>query len=429
MLFGCRGRRWSPLAVRSKKSVRGRRANLPAPRLYEDYAALLEDREVDAVWLVTPSALHAQQIVEALRAGKHVFCEKPLSLDLAECQRVLAEAEQRPDLQATIGFMRRFDPSYRDAFDKIAAGKIGRPFMVRSQTCDKNDPEGFFVRFAPTSGGIFLDCTVHDIDVARWLLGKPRAKRVFASGTVALHEGLREFGDVDNGVAICEFEDGSLAMFYASRTMAHGNDTGSEVIGTAGAMTIGQNPRLNRVEIATQAGFATNARRLSSIASKMRSCMKRASLWRRCRAGHTGATLADALEATRIGSALRASLESGQAVSWTGGEGAVLALASRLPAMLRPPLRRAEGGCGRIWLSAASYALLSALMRHLISKVIVDANSGSQRSRCARPELPAAHFARQEGAGRYGKWPDPQGARHRSRLATRFRRVRQADRQ
>jgi myo-inositol 2-dehydrogenase/D-chiro-inositol 1-dehydrogenase len=77
---------------------------LPSPRLYKDYAALLEDREVDAVWLVTPSALHAQQIVDALRAGKHVFCEKPLSLDLAECERVLAEAEERPHLQATIGF-------------------------------------------------------------------------------------------------------------------------------------------------------------------------------------------------------------------------------------------------------------------------------------------------------------------------------------
>src|ERR1700754_1559980 len=120
------------------------REALPAPRLYEDYAELLADREVDAVWLVTPSALHAQQIVDALRAGKHVFCEKPLSLDLAECERVLGEAERRPHLQATIGFMRRFDPSYRDAYEKIHAGLIGRPFMVRSQTCDQNDPEGFF---------------------------------------------------------------------------------------------------------------------------------------------------------------------------------------------------------------------------------------------------------------------------------------------
>ena len=289
---------------------------LPAPRLYKDYGALLEDREVDAVWLVTPSALHAQQIVDALRAGKHVFCEKPLSLDLAECERVLAEAERHSHLQATIGFMRRFDPSYRDAFEKIEAGVIGRPFMVRSQTTDKNDPDGFFVRFAPTSGGIFLDCTVHDIDVARWLLGKPRAKRVYASGTIALHEGLREFGDVDNGVAICEFEDGSLAMFYASRTMAHGNDSGSEVIGTAGALAIGHNPRLNRVEISDASGIRNEC--TPTFFDRFEDAFlyeARAFVAAVQGGASAGATLADALEATRIGSALRQSLQTGQAVT------------------------------------------------------------------------------------------------------------------
>jgi len=291
------------------------RSALPAPRLYRDYAALLEDREVDAVWLVTPSALHAQQIVDALHAGKHVFCEKPLSLDVAECERVLAEAGRYPHLRVTIGFMRRFDPSYRDAFERIEKGGIGRPFMVRSQTCDKNDPEGFFVRFAPTSGGIFLDCSVHDIDVARWLLGNPRATRVFASGTVALHEGLREFGDVDNGVAICEFEGGRLAMFYASRTMAHGNDTGSEVIGTAGSLAIGRIPSLNRVEIADAGGVRTEC--TPTFFERFEDaflCEAQAFVAAVQGGAQAGATLADALEATRIGSAMRASLASGQPV-------------------------------------------------------------------------------------------------------------------
>ena len=301
------------------------RSALPAPREYRDYAALLNDRDIDAVWLVTPSALHAQQIVDALHAGKHVFCEKPLSLDLAECERVLREAQRQPHLQATIGFMRRFDPSYRDAYDKIQSGLIGRPFMVRSQTCDLNDPDGFFVRFAPTSGGIFLDCTVHDIDVARWLLGKPKAKRVYAAGTVALHEGLREFGDVDNGVAICEFEGGGLAMFYASRTMAHGNDTGSEVIGAAGSLAIGRNPRLNRVEIADAHGVRNECTptffdrfedaflyEAQAFVAEVRSAQSGSA----DRMGEpAGATLADALEATRIGSALRRSLETGEAVT------------------------------------------------------------------------------------------------------------------
>ena len=219
------------------------RANLPELALHDDYETLLADKSIDAVWLVTPTSLHPAQIIAALRAGKHVFCEKPLSLDLDECDRVIEESARHPELQVMIGFVRRFDPSYRDAFEKVGKGAIGRPFMVRSQTCDKNDPDGFFVRFAPTSGGLFLDCSVHDIDLARWLLGNPRPKRVFASGTIAIHEGLRECGDIDNGVGICEFEDGRLAMFYASRTMAHGHDTQTEVIGTSGMLSVGHNPR------------------------------------------------------------------------------------------------------------------------------------------------------------------------------------------
>ncbi|HKT98020.1 MAG TPA: Gfo/Idh/MocA family oxidoreductase [Paraburkholderia sp.] len=302
------------------------REALPEARLYRDYAELLADASVDAVWLVTPSALHAQQIVDALRAGKHVFCEKPLSLDVAECERVVEEARRFPGQQVTIGFMRRFDPSYHDAFSKLRAGAIGRPFLVRSQTCDLNDPDGFFVRFAPTSGGIFLDCTVHDIDVARWLLGKPRATRVFAAGAVALHEGLRECGDVDNGVAICEFEGGKLAMFYASRTMAHGNDTSSEVIGTAGALAIGQVPRANRVEIHDAHGVRSECTPTFFDRFEEAFLIEAQAFVAAVRARHggesgagadagQGATLEDALEATRIGFALRESLRTGQAVT------------------------------------------------------------------------------------------------------------------
>jgi myo-inositol 2-dehydrogenase/D-chiro-inositol 1-dehydrogenase len=312
----------SPLEV----DLEWAREALPAARLYGDYADLLADDSVDAVWLVTPSALHAEQIVQALEAGKHVFCEKPLSLDMAECERVVDVSRRHADRQVTIGFMRRFDPSYQDAYAKVQAGAIGRPFLVRSQTCDLNDPEGFFVRFAPTSGGIFLDCTVHDIDVARWLLGKPRATRVYAAGAIALHEGLRESGDVDNGVAICEFEGGRLAMFYASRTMAHGNDTSSEVIGTAGALAVGHIPRANRVEIYDATGvrsactptffdrfeeaFLIEAQAfVAAVAARKGGGADQAE-----KVGH-GATLEDALEATRIGQALRESLQTGAAVT------------------------------------------------------------------------------------------------------------------
>ena len=231
------------------------RTALGIQHAYAGYAELLAHPGLDAVFLVTPTSLHAEQIIQALQAGKHVFCEKPLSLDLADCLRVEAEAAKHPHLKVMIGFVRRFDASYRDAFQKIQAGLIGRPYMVRSQTCDQNDPSGFFVRFAATSGGIFLDCSVHDIDLARWLLGNPLPARVSATGTNAIHVGLREHQDVDNGLATVEFADGQMASFMASRTMAHGHETLTEVFGVQGRLTIGADARLNRVDIADGSGI------------------------------------------------------------------------------------------------------------------------------------------------------------------------------
>ena len=282
---------------------------LRVPNVYRDYHELLRQPNIDAVFLVTPNTLHPQQIIDALRAGKHVFCEKPLSLVLEECLAVEAEAAKHPELKVMIGFVRRFDPSYQDAHRHIAAGGIGRPFMVRSETCDQNDPSGFFVKFAPTSGGIFVDMSVHDIDAARWLLGSPKALRVFSVGTVAVHEGLRACGDVDNGVAICEFADGRMACFYASRTMAHGHETATEVVGSDGRLVIGRDGRINQVEIADAHGIRTLT--TPTFYERFADAFLREEIhFIDCvRHDRTPAlTLHDATEATRIGIALRTSL-------------------------------------------------------------------------------------------------------------------------
>jgi len=221
---------------------------------YVELTELLRHPGLDAVILATPTALHARQVVEVLEAGKHVFCEKPLALNVKDCLWVEEQAARHPELVVMIGFVRRFDPSYRDAYRQIKEGRIGRPFLVRSQTCDQNDPSGFFVRFAPTSGGIFLDMSIHDVDLARWMLGNPKPLRAFATGTIGVHGGLRACGDVDNGIALAEFEGGALACFFASRTMAHGHDTSTEILGTAGRLSVGLNPRRNRVEISDASG-------------------------------------------------------------------------------------------------------------------------------------------------------------------------------
>ncbi|HEY2819218.1 MAG TPA: Gfo/Idh/MocA family oxidoreductase [Casimicrobiaceae bacterium] len=227
---------------------------LGVAQAFTDYATMLARPDIDAVFLVTPTTLHAQQIIEALHAGKHVFSEKPLSLDLDACLRVEGEANRFPHLKVMIGFVRRFDRSYYHAAKRIERGDIGAPFLVRSQTLDKHDPSGFFVRFAATSGGIFLDMSVHDIDTARWLLGNPAPLRAYAAGTVAVHEGLHQWQDVDNGAALCEFEGGKIAYFCASRTMAHGFEATTEIVGTKGRLTISANPRADWVDVADSHG-------------------------------------------------------------------------------------------------------------------------------------------------------------------------------
>ncbi|PXW93987.1 myo-inositol 2-dehydrogenase/D-chiro-inositol 1-dehydrogenase [Sphaerotilus hippei] len=289
------------------------RGELGVPRIHADYEALLQDPEVDAVVLVTPTSLHADQTIAALRAGKHVFVEKPLALNVEDCERVLAVAAEHPDRVAMVGFVRRFDPSYQSAQASVAAGEIGRPFLVRSQTCDRNDPDGFFVRFAPTSGGIFMDCSVHDIDLARWLLGRPKALRAFASGTIALHPGLAECGDVDNGLAIVEFEGGARAVFYASRTMAHGHETSTEVIGTEGKLLVGEHAARDRVVRSDARGVGHAV--LADFHERFEAAFSREMIAfvAACRGEQTlDLTLSDAVEATRIGVAITRSLISGQ---------------------------------------------------------------------------------------------------------------------
>ena len=282
---------------------------------FGQYRELLAHPGLDTVFLVTPNTVHPEQIIAGLEAGKHVFCEKPLSMVLDECLAVEAEARRHPRLKVMIGYVRRFDASYQDAHRKIASGAIGRPFIVRSQTTDMSDPSGFFVRFAPKSGGIFIDMSVHDIDAARWLLGAPKPTRVFSTGTIAVHAGLADCGDVDNGIALVEFEGGAMATIYASRTMAHGHETTTEVIGTEGRIMVGRDGRLNQVEVADKYGIRTET--VPTFWERFEDAFLRETLHFIDCVRHDkapGLSLHDATEATRIGIALRTSLVERRAV-------------------------------------------------------------------------------------------------------------------
>ena len=289
------------------------RNELGVTALYDDYAAMLRDPQVQAVAIVTPTTLHPEQTIAALEAGKHVFVEKPLALDVATCEKVEAVARKYPKQVAMVGFVRRFDRHYQAAKARIDAGGVGRPFLVRSQTGDMNDPNGFFVRFAPTSGGIFLDCSVHDIDVARWMLGSPKALRAFATGTIVLHPGLADCGDVDNGLAVVEFDGGAKAVFYATRTLAHGHETSTEVIGTAGSVSVGVGAHRDSVQFSDPAGV--HHATLVDFIERFGEAFQRemAAFVAACKGqAPSPLTLSDATEATRIAVAITKSLHSGQ---------------------------------------------------------------------------------------------------------------------
>jgi len=229
------------------------RDELGIEALYGGYGEMIGRGGLDAVYLVTSSSVHARQTVEALGRGLHVFCEKPMGVDRAECLMVERAAEARPDLVYLVGFVRRFDPSYVDAKRLVDSGAIGVPFLVRSQTVDLDEYAPFQVKFVPSSGGIFLDMNVHDIDLARWFLGDEIAS-VHAMGGSYAHPEFAEVADADNTVALARFRSGKMAVISASRTAFHGHDTHTEVTGTKGILKIGVTPSRSRVEILDSGG-------------------------------------------------------------------------------------------------------------------------------------------------------------------------------
>lgn len=220
---------------------------------YTEYATLLTDKSLDAIFISTPSGLHCQQIEAALEAGFHVFSEKPLGVNVSECEHVEQVVAQHPDQVFMLGFMRRYDQSYAYARQQIEAGIIGTPFLVRAYGLD---PEALIegaIRFAPSSGGIFLDMAVHDIDLANWFLGS-QPESVHAIGGSFVHPEFAEFGDCDNACAMLQYRNGAMALLYVGRTAAHGYHIETEIIGSKGALRISPVPQKNLVQVYGAAG-------------------------------------------------------------------------------------------------------------------------------------------------------------------------------
>lgn len=203
------------------------------PRVVDDYRALVDDPAVDAVVIASATDTHIPIIEYAAAAGKHIFCEKPISYDLAQIDRAL-QAVERAGVKLQIGFNRRFDPNFRKVRALIAEGRIGTPYILHIISRDPAPPPLDYLR---VSGGIFLDMTIHDFDMARYLIGS-EVSEVYAMGDVRIDPQIGAIGDIDLAITLLRFENGVLGTIDNSRRSSYGYDQRVEVFGSAGAITV-----------------------------------------------------------------------------------------------------------------------------------------------------------------------------------------------
>jgi myo-inositol 2-dehydrogenase/D-chiro-inositol 1-dehydrogenase len=211
-------------------------AELGVPAAYHDPRRILEDQTIDAILICSSTDTHAQFIEEAAQAGKQIFCEKPIALDLAKIDHALATVE-RASVKLQIGFNRRFDPNFARVQEAVAAGEIGEPQILKITSRDPAPPP---IAYVKVSGGIFLDMTIHDFDMARFLMGR-EVEAVYAAGGVLIDNqpwvgAMGEAGDVDTAIVTLHFAGGALGIIDNSRQAVYGYDQRAEVFGSKGSV-------------------------------------------------------------------------------------------------------------------------------------------------------------------------------------------------
>jgi myo-inositol 2-dehydrogenase/D-chiro-inositol 1-dehydrogenase len=195
---------------------------VPRAGSYED---ILADDGIDAVAIAVPTQAHAELSVRASQAGKHVFCEKPISLD-RQATVATIDAVAAAGVTFQVGFHRRFDPDWAAAADRIRAGELGDVFLFRTSLRDMTPPDPEFLAH---SGGFFVDVTIHDLDTARWLVGE--VTEVSAYGTAICDPRFADLGDIDTAVVVLRFENGALGVIDDSRAAGYGYECSTEVMG------------------------------------------------------------------------------------------------------------------------------------------------------------------------------------------------------
>ncbi len=210
--------------------------NMGIQKISKDYKEIINDKEIDAVLVCSSTDTHSQISIEAAQAGKHIFCEKPVDFDLNKIKNVIEEVK-KAGVKFQVGFNRRFDNNFKAVKDAVADGKIGEPHIIKITS---RDPEAPPISYVKVSGGIFVDMTIHDFDMARYL-SQSEAEEVFAAGAVLVDPAIGEAGDIDTAVITIKMKNRAIVVIDNSRRAAYGYDQRAEVFGSKGSVAVSNN--------------------------------------------------------------------------------------------------------------------------------------------------------------------------------------------
>jgi myo-inositol 2-dehydrogenase/D-chiro-inositol 1-dehydrogenase len=225
---------------------------LGVEKVFKDPAALIADKEVQAVLICSSTDTHADFVVKCAQAGKHIFCEKPVDLSVAKVRAAL-DAVAKAGVKLQVGFNRRFDHNFRRVHEHVAAGDVGEVQIVKITSRDPAPPPPAYVA---VSGGIYLDMMIHDFDMARFQAGSDVVE-VYAAGAVLVDKAIGEAGDVDTTIVTLRFANGALGVIDNSRKAAYGYDQRLEVFGSKGA-AVAENDGPNQVKFLGEAGVSSD---------------------------------------------------------------------------------------------------------------------------------------------------------------------------
>jgi inositol 2-dehydrogenase len=218
---------------------------------YNSLEAMLENKDIEAVLIATPDKFHAQAVTTAVRAGKDILCEKPLALNMADAHAALKEvAKAKRRLQ--VGFMRRYDPAYTAAMKRIEAGEIGTPVIFKSVGRDKDQPP-IAAYESDVNGMIFYTNTIHDFDLARWLM-HDEVSSVHAYSTSTIRPEVAKYGDVVASVVNLQYQNGAIGNVESYAQAVYGYDVRTEVVGSKGSIFVGSLERMPAVFLTAQGG-------------------------------------------------------------------------------------------------------------------------------------------------------------------------------